>query len=165
MPSHLTSNRFTTVGLTALPATGSSYDVSDTAVPGLLLRVGPAGTKRWLFRFKWRGRTSRLKIGSFPLIGIAEARELALKHRKEIDSGIDPRRAPRPRSHRGSSSPRKSRSNPPAPLLPLKTATPRRPDLLSIERPDPTDKHSIHFLVYEFVESYVKPALGVSTGV
>jgi hypothetical protein len=32
--------------LTALRPTGRSFDVADPAVPGLLLRIGPKGTKR-----------------------------------------------------------------------------------------------------------------------
>ena len=66
MPSHLTPNRFTTVGLTALPATGSSYDVSDAAVPRLLLRVGPVGTKRWLFDSNGGGAHRGSRSEPFP---------------------------------------------------------------------------------------------------
>jgi hypothetical protein len=82
MPFQIPASRFTTAALSALPITGKSYDVADPAVPGLLIRVGTGGSKRWLFRFKWKKRTSRLKIGFFPEVGIAPARERALAHRK-----------------------------------------------------------------------------------
>jgi hypothetical protein len=100
MPFHIPASRFTTAGLSALSGTGKSYDVSDPAVLGLLIRIGPTGSKRWLFRFKWKKRTSRLKIGTFPDVGIAQARERALAHRKELEAGIDPRRSVRPGAHR-----------------------------------------------------------------
>ena len=58
MPLTIPASRFTTAGLSALPVTGKGYDLSDPAVQGLLLRVGPRGSKRWLFRFKWNKRLS-----------------------------------------------------------------------------------------------------------
>ncbi len=81
--------------LTALRPTGKSFDVADPAVPGLLLRIGPKGTKRWLLRFKWRAERTRIALGDFPEIGLARARELAIGHRSEILRGIDPRRSSR----------------------------------------------------------------------
>ena len=101
MPVQIPAGRFTTAGLSALPVTGKSYDVSDSAVLRLVLRVGPTGTKRWLFRFKWKKRSSRLKVGSFPDLSIVRARECALAHRKELENGIDPRRSVRPNVRRG----------------------------------------------------------------
>jgi hypothetical protein len=58
MPFSAPTIRSTTAGLSALPATGKTHDLSDAAVAGLVLRVGPTGRKRWLFRicrFKGRG--------------------------------------------------------------------------------------------------------------
>jgi len=96
VPFHRPTNRITATSVAALPARSKSYDVSDLAVVGLLLRVAPTERKSWLLRFKWNGRPSRIKIGVFPQIGIAPARELALAHRRELEDGIDPRRARRP---------------------------------------------------------------------
>jgi hypothetical protein len=77
--------------ITVLSPTGKSYDVADPAVPNLLLRVGPTGTKRWLFRYQWRRKQTRISIGHFPDVGLAEAREQAIKHQNQIKDGIDPR--------------------------------------------------------------------------
>jgi len=41
-------------------------------------------------RFKWKGRASRIKLGVFPTLGIAQARELASAYRRELENGIDP---------------------------------------------------------------------------
>jgi hypothetical protein len=58
--------------ITALSPIGKSYDIADPAVPNLLLRVGPTGTKRWLFRYQWRRKQTRISIGHFPDVGLAE---------------------------------------------------------------------------------------------
>jgi len=47
--------KFTTMQLAALRPTGKPHDIADPAVAGLLVRVGPSGTKRWLFRYQWNG--------------------------------------------------------------------------------------------------------------
>jgi len=160
MPFHTSTVRLTTAGLSAAPVTGRSYDVSDAAVAGLVLRIGARGSKRWLFRFSWQHERSRIKIGYFPKIGIAKAREIAFGFRNDLDDGIDPRRSARPTARRAS----------PAGTVDHGTiarldATPESTavgiseaeDPLSIAKPDPDDKHSVHCLVYEFVELYVKP--------
>ena len=74
--------------ITALSPTGKSYDVADPAVPNLLLRVGPTGSKRWLFRYQWRRKQTRISIGHFPDVGLAEAREQAIKHQNQIKDGF-----------------------------------------------------------------------------
>jgi hypothetical protein len=128
------------------------------AVQGLLLRVGPGGSKRWLFRFKWNKRTSRLKIGSFPDVGIAQARERALADRKELEAGIDPRCSIRPGA-RQSIGTKQTETREPAstPVSSDAKSVWTTDNPISIEKPSPTDKHSVHFLVYEFVEHYLKP--------
>ena len=162
MPFQIPASRFTTAALSALPITGQSYDVADPAVPGLLIRVGPSGSKRWLFRFKWKKRTSRLKIGFFPEVGIAPARERELAHRKELEDGIDPRRSVRPGARRPivTKQPMRAAAEATGPSASAISSDGEPPsiaeDPLSIEKPDPADKHSVHFLVYEFVEHYVK---------
>lgn len=95
-PSNHATFKFMTTQLAALRPTGKSYDIADPAVAGLLVRVGPSGTKRWLFRYQWNGERTRIALGGFPEIGIAAARELALAHRSEIKRGIDPRASARP---------------------------------------------------------------------
>ena len=116
-------------------ATLPAGDHTDPATPGLQLRVRPtaAGASRtWLFRYTWRGEWVRLTIGHYPGMSLAEARERALEFRKAIDQGIDPRRA-RPR-----------RREQPTPL-------PLSADAVQ------GDKHSIEFLISEFVHRFLRP--------
>jgi hypothetical protein len=90
------SARLTAAQLLSIRPNGEELDVVDPAVPGLILRVGPNGTKRWLFRHRWKRSRPRIALGDFPTLGLAEARERALAHRKEIEDGIDPRKTARP---------------------------------------------------------------------
>jgi hypothetical protein len=142
--------------ITALTAIGKPYDVADPAVPNLLLRVGPTGTKRWLFRYQWRKKQTRISIGHFPDVGLAEARERAIVHQNQIKRGIDPRAtqrdsAGRSREIKATLVAQASASSCEA-ASPLALAQPVD-DPRSIPKPDdPADKHSVHFLAYEYVE-------------
>ncbi len=95
------------------------------------MRPTATGASRtWLFRYTWRSEWVRIVIGHYPGMPLADARNRALELRKAIDDGIDPRRA-RPRRRQQA-----------APLLPSASTT---------------DKHSVEFLVAEFVERYLRP--------
>ena len=56
-------------------------DFTDPQTKGLSLRVTPKGTKTWtlLYRRKTDGEKRRIGIGSFPEVGLAEAREEAAR--------------------------------------------------------------------------------------
>jgi integrase len=111
-------------------------DHTDPASKGLQLRVRAkaAGTSRtWLLRYRWRDEWVRIVLGHVPSMSLAEARDRALGLRKAIDDGIDPRRA------------RPKRRPAPAPLPGSAAVTSR------------DAKHSIEFLVSEFVERYIRP--------
>jgi hypothetical protein len=110
----LVSARLSAAQLSALAPTGEEFDIIDPAVAGLALRVGPKGTKRWLFRFRWRGRRPRIALGDFPQTSIGEARELAVAHRGEIKRGIDPRKSERPYLGAAQILPQSSSELPPA---------------------------------------------------
>ena len=57
---------------------------------GLQLAVAPSGAKKWVFRFLWQGKAREMGLGSFPEVGLADAREKALAARRLVKSGIDP---------------------------------------------------------------------------
>lgn len=57
---------------------------------GLRLVVSNAGAKKWVLRFTIDGKRREMGLGSFPDVGLAEAREKATKHRKQAKDGIDP---------------------------------------------------------------------------
>ena len=52
MSSNPGTLKFLPAQIAALNPSGKPYDVADPAVPNLLLRLGPTGTKRWLFRYQ-----------------------------------------------------------------------------------------------------------------
>src|SRR5580704_9492792 len=42
---------------------------------GLQLAVAPTGAKKWVLRFLWQGNAREMGLGSYPEVGLAEARE------------------------------------------------------------------------------------------
>jgi integrase len=153
------SPRFTATQIAGLKPTGRSRDFSDPLVRGLVLRLGPTGTKRWLFRFKWNRKPSRIGLGSFPTITLAAARDSAIANGVLLKRGIDPRQAARPerRSPRHgiagqSVSAARERATPDVDTL-LTRRLINDKHVISI--PAPGDKTSVQFLAYEYVEHFV----------
>ena len=72
----------------------ATSDQPDGKVPGLSLRVG-ATSKSWTLAYRVRGsRTKRrLKLGSYPAISLARARQVALEALAAAQEGGDPRYA------------------------------------------------------------------------
>jgi len=104
----------------------------DPATVGLQLRVSPRRdgkfTRSWLLRFKLRGSESRILLGHFPDLGLAEARSAAQRLREHAAQGIDPRAATTRRLQ--------PRPDTPSPAL---------------------SSHSIATLIDSFMELHVKP--------
>jgi len=57
---------------------------------GLLLVVRTSGAKSWFIRVQTNGRRRDIGLGSYPVVGLKEARGKALETRKLIRAGIDP---------------------------------------------------------------------------
>jgi integrase len=57
---------------------------------GLYLAVAPSGSKKWTFRFVWRGRAREAGLGSVSAVSLADAREKAAAYRSMVAKGIDP---------------------------------------------------------------------------
>lgn len=61
---------------------------------GLYLQISGNGkdrvNKSWLFRFKFKGRQRDMGLGSFQLVGLAEARDKSKAARRQLLDGIDP---------------------------------------------------------------------------
>jgi integrase len=146
--------KLTTTQLAALRPGATKRDISDTAVPGLVLRIGVSGSKYWLFRFKLKGRSTRIALGAFPSVSLAQARTAAIENRDLLARGIDPRTAQRSRRHQPSAKPLISdASNTQATTT---APSPAKP-VPALPRPPLDDKHSVHFLAYEYIEGYVRP--------
>ena len=68
------------------------YDIRDTEVPGLRVRVMPSGERSFvlLARFTRDGNPTRRALGSYPIMSLADARATAIKWKQQIAAGIDP---------------------------------------------------------------------------
>lgn len=69
-----------------LPITGDRYDVRDTEVQGLMLRVG-AQDKTWALQREQHGRTFKRSLGNYADMSVTAAREAALELRGAIRTG------------------------------------------------------------------------------
>jgi integrase len=77
---------------TAKPIDAAQTDYFDTVVKGLSLRVSPAGTKAFNLNYTkpGDGRRARMKLGRYPEMKLARAREKAREGRGNIGEGQDP---------------------------------------------------------------------------
>ncbi|HGG6232938.1 TPA: tyrosine-type recombinase/integrase, partial [Salmonella enterica subsp. enterica serovar Enteritidis] len=71
----------------AKPST-KSYKLTDSQ--GLYLVISASGSRLWYFRYSFSGKESRLSLGSYPHVTLAEAREKRDASHKKILSGINP---------------------------------------------------------------------------
>ena len=77
--------------LSVKPQDGERAELYDLQEPGLLLRVTASGMRTWHFRYRLiDGRQPRLKLGTYPATGIAEARRKAQAARGVVETGADP---------------------------------------------------------------------------
>jgi hypothetical protein len=63
------------------------YEVRDTLVPGLHIRVSATGGKVWYLAVRVEGRMRRIKIGNYPVVSLADARERARRMLNDIALG------------------------------------------------------------------------------
>lgn len=69
------------------PAEHKRYDVKDVLVPGLHIRVSNKGNKVWYVFSRVDRRRRRIKVGTYPTLGVADARERARATLREIELG------------------------------------------------------------------------------
>ncbi len=79
----------TTAKINAAKPKDKRYKLSDGE--GLQLWVKPSGTKTWIFEYTRADKKRVLmSFGSYPELGLAEAREARLKARSQLLAGLDP---------------------------------------------------------------------------
>lgn len=109
---------------------------TDPAQAGLLLQVRPlaggALSRTWLFRFQRRGERTLMTLGPLEHMTLIQARDAAQAAHKTIEEGMDPRRT----------GPRK---------FPTATPLPLSSDVVGTDV-----RHTIDYLVSEYMERYVK---------
>ena len=64
------------------------YKLSDSG--GLYLLVNPTGSKLWRLKYRFAGKEKLLSIGAYPIIALADAREISLEAKKQLINNIDP---------------------------------------------------------------------------
>ena len=57
---------------------------------GLTLRVGKGGSRSWVLRYTFNGKPANVGLGSYPAVGVKEARARAAECRAEIEEGRKP---------------------------------------------------------------------------
>ena len=72
----------------AKPKTGQTVKLSDGG--GLQLWIQPSGSKLWNLAYRFAGRQRKLAIGSYPGVGLKEARAKREEAKKLLASGFDP---------------------------------------------------------------------------
>ncbi|WP_176082877.1 Arm DNA-binding domain-containing protein [Martelella sp. HB161492] len=70
------------------PASGKRYEVRDELLTGLLLRVSATGAKVWYLATRIDGRSRRIKLGSWPVLSLKDAREKAQMILRDIQLGL-----------------------------------------------------------------------------
>lgn len=66
------------------------YDVNDLRCPGLQLRVSPSGHKAFYAKFRYGLKQKHPKLGVYPRMSLATAREKANEWLRQVEEGIDP---------------------------------------------------------------------------
>jgi len=57
---------------------------------GLYIEVSPKGGKWWRYKYRFRGKEKRLSLGTYPAVGLKEARDLREAASGRLAAGIDP---------------------------------------------------------------------------
>ncbi|MGB3878237.1 MAG: tyrosine-type recombinase/integrase [Shinella zoogloeoides] len=70
------------------PAQGKRYEVRDELLTGLHIRVSNSGGKVWYLATRVGGQARRIKIGTYPVLPLKDAREKAQMILRDIQLGI-----------------------------------------------------------------------------
>ena len=82
--------KLTAKGLDALTSEKPQTDYWDALTPGLCVRVSRTGRKVWYVRYRANGKHRRMKLGGYPGLSLAEARDKARDTQTEAVDGGDP---------------------------------------------------------------------------
>jgi Arm DNA-binding domain len=84
------------------PATGKRYEVRDELLTALLVRVSSTGGKVWYTSCRIEGKIRRIKIGTYPILSLADAREKARALLRDVRWANIVKRTRSPRPSAGS---------------------------------------------------------------
>src|SRR5262249_6050199 len=80
--------RLTDKSIVALRTKAKRYEVWEGG--GFGVRVSPRGIKSWVWVYHFDGRPRRMTFGTYPAMGLADARIKLATARKHFGQGIDP---------------------------------------------------------------------------
>ncbi|WP_299085399.1 tyrosine-type recombinase/integrase [uncultured Paraglaciecola sp.] len=81
--------RLTDRKIKSIVATGKEQTFSDGNC--LVLRVRANGTKSWRFKYTVNKKVTKLSLGAYPAVALAEARSVAVNYLQLLAKGIDPK--------------------------------------------------------------------------
>jgi integrase len=84
--------RLTIRSVEAMKPRPARQEVPDSFLPGLYLIQQPSGAKGWAVRYRHHGQSRKLTLGSYPALGLKDARELGAKALRAVAEGRDPGR-------------------------------------------------------------------------
>ena len=80
--------------ISKIATTGARFEMADSVVRGLRLRVSAAGVKSWSLLYRKGDAFRRFDLGIFPDVTLADAREDAREHKRDIrKKNADPQKA------------------------------------------------------------------------
>lgn len=82
--------KLTDAAVRALRPREKRYEIRDTEVRGLALRVSKAGRKTWVIVARFGRHPARRKLGEYPTLSLRDARLEAMRWRTEMAAGRDP---------------------------------------------------------------------------
>lgn len=82
------SDKAIRAALKAAVESGNAHKLPDGS--GLHLETRPNGSGWWRFRYRFGGKEGMLSLGTYPEVGLAEARRRRNEARKQVASGVDP---------------------------------------------------------------------------
>lgn len=80
--------KFTDVFIKSLSPRAERYDVREG--DGFGVRIFPSGEKSWFFIYHYLGRKRRMTLGSYPAMGLKDARVAYADARRKLAQEIDP---------------------------------------------------------------------------
>lgn len=80
--------RFTDKQIKALKARGARYAVWEGG--GFGVRVTPRGMKSWIWLYRYHGKPRRMTLGTYPSMGLRDARVVLATAQKDLERGEDP---------------------------------------------------------------------------
>jgi integrase len=78
----------TNAAIKAAQPQAKPYKLADEK--GMYLEVAPSGGKWWRLKYRFEGKEKRISLGTYPDVGLKEAREKRDEARKLLAAGVDP---------------------------------------------------------------------------